>query len=140
MPSSNCLSALVEGQRHSGRWKVTSKAASTTSATNGSWSIFLWTIRRQYFEQHKEHKMRTSIWGRKKLMALARRQNAVCPACGKALTKESGWTLHYRVRWCNGGQVKSNNLILLHPVCHDQYHSSVPGHGNVIYRGLSGVR
>ncbi|EIX9960608.1 group II intron reverse transcriptase/maturase [Salmonella enterica] len=81
----------------------------------------------QYFEQRKEHKMRTSIWGRRKLMALARRQNAVCPACGKALTKDSGWTLHYRVRWCNGGQAKTNNLILLHPACHDQYHSIAAG-------------
>ncbi|HAF1610711.1 TPA: hypothetical protein G8M64_005097 [Salmonella enterica] len=94
----------------------------------------------QYFEQRKEHKMRTSIWGRRKLMALARRQNAVCPACGKALTKDSGWALHYRVRWCNGGQDKHNNLILLHPACHDQYHSNVSGHENVAYRGLSGVR
>ncbi|ENP5334429.1 HNH endonuclease [Salmonella enterica] len=58
---------------------------------------------------------------------LARRQNAVCPACGKALTKDSGWALHYRVRWCNGGQAKTNNLILLHPACHDQYHSIAAG-------------
>ncbi|EBD6544506.1 group II intron reverse transcriptase/maturase [Salmonella enterica] len=82
----------------------------------------------QYFEQRKEHKMRTSAWGRRKLMTLARRQNAICPACGEALTKESGWALHYKVRWCNGGQDKSNNLILLHPVCHDQYHNNVSGH------------
>jgi RNA-directed DNA polymerase len=60
---------------------------------------------------------------RKRLLHLWFDQDGICPLCSQKITKESGWHIHHLIRRVDGGKDTMDNLVLLHPNCHDQVHS-----------------
>ncbi|WP_295509365.1 HNH endonuclease [uncultured Pseudoalteromonas sp.] len=44
--------------------------------------------------------------------------------CRHKITKETGWNNHHIVERVKGGSDEPDNLVLLHPNCHRQLHSS----------------
>lgn len=78
----------------------------------------------QYFERRADLKMKASLKGRKKLLFVWKRQKGCCPMCNQKLTKESGWNLHHVTPRSEGGSDSTDNLVMLHPNCHRQGHSS----------------
>jgi RNA-directed DNA polymerase len=80
----------------------------------------------EYFEKRLSVKMERSLTGRRKLLYLWKQQKGLCPVCGEAITKITGWESHHMIFKINGGPDTWDNLRLLHPVCHRQHHSN-PG-------------
>ena len=79
----------------------------------------------EYFDQRLSLKwLNSTLNNRKKLIRLWREQEGNCPICQEKITKESGWNLHHVIFRVNGGTDKANNLLLLHPNCHRQVHST----------------
>jgi RNA-directed DNA polymerase len=78
----------------------------------------------EYFEKRTALKMAGRLSGRRKLLAIWQRQRGRCPICCERITTETGWNLHHIVQRVDGGSDDSSNLCLLHPVCHQQGHSS----------------
>jgi RNA-directed DNA polymerase len=76
-----------------------------------------------YFEERIALQMRDSLIGYDKLLRLWFNQNGICPQCGQKITRDTGWNLHHRVRVVDGGDDSMTNLVLLHPVCHQQLHT-----------------
>jgi RNA-directed DNA polymerase len=78
----------------------------------------------EYFDRRLELKwLDSTLYNRRKLITLWRKQKGNCPVCQEKLTKESGWNLHHIIFRTNGGTDKLINLLLLHPNCHRQVHS-----------------
>lgn len=75
-----------------------------------------------YFEHHIQKKMLNTWRKRQKLTKVFRRQDGKCPICQQQITKESGWNLHHKVERYKGGKDTLNNLVMLHPNCHQQVH------------------
>lgn len=66
------------------------------------------------------------------------RQQGLCPVCGQLITKETGWHNHH-IQWrVYGGSSDLDNLVLLHPNCHQQVHS--PDYDGVLLRPYGDVR
>lgn len=80
----------------------------------------------EYFEKRLSVKMEGTLSGRKTLLYLWKQQKGLCPVCGEAITKITGWDSHHMIFKVNGGSDSIANLRLLHPVCHRQHHSN-PG-------------
>lgn len=78
----------------------------------------------EYFEKRDATKMANRLSSRRMLLAIWQRQVGRCPVCGERITTETGWDLHHIVRKVDGGSNNTENLCLLHPVCHRQGHSS----------------
>lgn len=57
-------------------------------------------------------------------MSLWVRQKKNCPMCKQHITHETGWNVHHIVEKCKGGSDLLDNLVLLHPNCHRQLHST----------------
>lgn len=76
-----------------------------------------------YFEERIALQMKDSFIGYDKLLRLWFNQDGVCPQCGQKITHDTGWNLHHRVRVVDGGDDSMANMILLHPVCHQQLHA-----------------
>ncbi|MFN0124732.1 MAG: group II intron reverse transcriptase/maturase [Blastocatellia bacterium] len=80
-----------------------------------------------YFEERIARQMKDSPKGYEKLVRLWYGQDGLCPHCGQKITRETGWHMHHRIRLVNGGDDTMANLILLHPVCHQQLHARTDG-------------
>ena len=78
----------------------------------------------EYYEKRTAVKMAGRLSGRRKLLVIWQRQRGRCPICCERITTETGWNLHHIVQRVDGGLDDSSNLCLLHPVCHQQGHSS----------------
>lgn len=78
-----------------------------------------------YFEQRNAVQMKDNLRGYDKLLRVWHKQDGVCPPCGALITKETGWHLHHQVRVVDGGDEAMSNLVLLHPVCHQQLHAQL---------------
>lgn len=76
----------------------------------------------EYFEARLGFKMSRSLAGRRKLLALWRSQNGLCPVCNQKIDKESGWNNHHILCRSKGGQDGNQNRLLMHPNCHRQVH------------------
>ena len=76
-----------------------------------------------YFEGRLGLNMLESLKERKRLLHLWYDQDGICPLCSQKITKESGWHIHHLIRRVDGGKDTMDNLVLLHPNCHDQVHS-----------------
>ncbi len=74
-----------------------------------------------YFTQ-RHQKSKGSIQSRT-LQKLWTKQSGSCPICREPITIRSGWHTHHIKRRCDGGKTETTNLILLHPVCHEQWHA-----------------
>lgn len=80
-----------------------------------------------YFEQRQDNIWKDAHKGRHKIVTLWYRQNRKCPLCEQPFSLETGWNVHHKVMKTAGGTDELNNLMLLHPNCHRQYHSNVTG-------------
>lgn len=76
-----------------------------------------------YFEQRLGLKMLDSLRERKRLLRLWFTQEGICPNCSQKITKDTGWNIHHILKRANGGKDTLDNLVLLHPNCHQQIHS-----------------
>lgn len=75
-----------------------------------------------YFEQRLERRWKETMQGRKKLLALWLRQEKRCPLCNQLITLETGWHVHHKHQKHLGGGDELENLVMLHPGCHIQWH------------------
>lgn len=74
-----------------------------------------------YFEQRESYKMGLNADGKRTLETLRRRQDGICPQCGKPLPKRGRiGIIHYTKSRTRGGQPTLGNLSLLHSKCHDE--------------------
>lgn len=71
-----------------------------------------------YFEERLAAKWQQKEQGRRKLRWLWQAQDGKCPECGCKITRGTGWYLHYIIRKSDGGAQGRDNLVLLHPQCH----------------------
>ncbi len=76
-----------------------------------------------YFEGRLTLKMKNSLAGQRKLLALWLCQDGNCPVCYQKLTEESGWHVHHVLPRADGGDNQPSNLRMLHPNCHRQLHN-----------------
>lgn len=98
-----------------------------------------------YFERRLDAQTVASLKGLKMLLLLWKKQEGRCPVCHQKITKMTGWQTHHVIFRSHGGSDSANNLILLHPECHQEVHrpKSVvvkPRSIQGVEKGLSGVR
>ena len=72
----------------------------------------------QYFESRWGKKMLKSSRGRSKLYRVWLRQDRLCSACQKPITKLTPWDVHYYVKKVDGGSDAGSNLYMHHLSCH----------------------
>ena len=65
--------------------------------------------------------------GKAKLRQLYKRQESKCPVCNLPITLQTGWNTHHIIPIYLGGTDNLNNLVLLHPICHQQVHYQPEG-------------
>lgn len=75
-----------------------------------------------YFEERDRLRMAATQAGRRKLSYLWRQQGGISPICTRAITRLSGWNLHYTVWRTLGGADGARYRQLVHPACHKQAH------------------
>ncbi len=75
-----------------------------------------------YFEKRLDVKTVHNLRGRRKLLALWKQQQGLCPLCSRKITKLTGWHSHHIVWRSLGGGNELENQVLLHPECHDKLH------------------
>jgi len=76
-----------------------------------------------YFEHRLDVKMQGTLKGRRRLLALWREQEGLCPVCQTKITTITGWHSHHIIWRSRGGPDGNANRVLLHPNCHRQVHS-----------------
>ncbi len=93
----------------------------------------------QYFEQRRRNT--TDIPDRKLLRNLWLEQKGLCPLCQTVITQQSGWHMHHIIHRSRQGKNTQENLVLLHPMCHDQWHlrdsESKAGLSRKVFKSLS---
>jgi RNA-directed DNA polymerase len=72
----------------------------------------------QYFESRWGKKMLKSSRGQSKLYRVWLRQDRLCPACQKPITKLTPWDVQYYVKKVDGGTDAARNLYMHHLSCH----------------------
>lgn len=75
-----------------------------------------------YFESRLDVKMERNLVGKRRLLALWKEQEGLCPHCKYPITKLTGWHSHHIVWRSKGGSDGQANRVLLHPTCHTQVH------------------
>jgi len=75
-----------------------------------------------YFEKRADEKMAAKFTGRQLLEYLYIRQKGCCAFCEQRLTPETGWNTHHIEQRHLGGRNTDDNLVLLHPNCHQSVH------------------
>lgn len=76
----------------------------------------------EYFERRQQERMAEKFTGRNQMVYLYQRQEGKCALCGQPITTETGWDRHHLHPKHLGGKGNDDNLVLLHPNCHDQVH------------------
>ena len=89
-----------------------------------------------YYERRSDRIMRDKFEGRTKLKYLYNKQKGYCPKCQQKITKETGWNVHHANPKYLGGKDTLDNLVLLHPVCHQQVHHQNTGYGCCADKGV----
>lgn len=86
--------------------------------------------KKAYFEiRDKKEFDRNNVAYRRKL---AKRQNYICPFCGKSLAENTkSCETHHRIPRYHGGTGKYKNLWLVHTACHIDYHRMYPAKGKL---------
>ena len=74
----------------------------------------------EYFEERDTMRMMREIKGRKKINALYKMQNGICPHCNERITIERGFRIHTTL----GNDYKERHY-LLHADCHRKIHYSI---------------
>jgi RNA-directed DNA polymerase len=76
-----------------------------------------------YFEKRLGVQMVDRLKGRRKLIYLWKQQGGKCLICKQTITEISGWHCHHLIKRVDGGSDKIDNLVLLHPNCHNLVHN-----------------
>ena len=76
-----------------------------------------------YFEKRNDAIMIRKMQGKQMLIFLYRHQKGICPVCKLKITEQTHWHTHHIVPKHLGGKYTYENLVLLHPICHQQVHS-----------------
>lgn len=76
-----------------------------------------------YFEQRRYQRVAAALPQTPKLRTLYRLQQGLCPLCNQPITPETGWHCHHLLWRVFGGGDELDNLVLLHPTCHQQLHN-----------------
>jgi RNA-directed DNA polymerase len=76
-----------------------------------------------YFEKRLRIRMLNNLNKRKQLVRLWKDQDGFCPTCQQKITDLTGWHIHHIVKRSLGGSESDDNLVLLHPNCHQMVHS-----------------
>lgn len=74
----------------------------------------------EYFEERDTMRMMREIKGRKKINALYKMQNGICPHCTERITIERGFRIHTTL-----GKDYKERRYLLHADCHRKIHYSI---------------
>ncbi|MEZ5041138.1 MAG: group II intron maturase-specific domain-containing protein [Saprospiraceae bacterium] len=77
-----------------------------------------------YFEQRSDQLMQQKLVGKRMITYLYKRQQGLCPICQQKITEQTGWNAHHLTPKYLGGKWLTENLVLLHPVCHVQVHQN----------------
>ena len=89
----------------------------------------------------KRRKILKEIPYYKMIRALWLEQNGLCPLCRTEITQQTGWHRHHIIHRSRKGKNTQENLVLLHPMCHDQWHlrdnESKTGLSTKVFKGLS---
>lgn len=80
-----------------------------------------------YFEQRNDRKMVDKLRGKKLLRLIYNRQNGICPICKGKISTQTGWNAHHITPMYLGGKTTLDNLVMLHPICHQQVHYQPEG-------------
>jgi RNA-directed DNA polymerase len=75
-----------------------------------------------YFEKRADEKMAEKFTGRTLLNYLFTRQKGCCAFCEQRLSPQTGWNTHHIEHRHLGGKNTDDNLVLLHPNCHQSVH------------------
>ncbi|MEM6321548.1 MAG: group II intron reverse transcriptase/maturase [Bacteroidota bacterium] len=75
-----------------------------------------------YFEQRMDRLMIDKLLGKRMVKYLFTRQNGLCPVCQLKITETTSWNIHHVTPKHLGGQFDRDNLVLVHPICHQQIH------------------
>lgn len=78
-----------------------------------------------YMENRNIKLMASKLSGVKR--KLWKKQEGKCKHCVLQINEETGIHMHHVKPRCKGGKTRLSNLVLLHPTCHRQIHSSVAG-------------
>lgn len=76
-----------------------------------------------YFEARRVKKMAGLTKDQWMLRTLWKEQNGRCLVCEQPLSETTGWNQHHLVGRTERGPNTVENLVLLHPTCHQQVHS-----------------
>jgi RNA-directed DNA polymerase len=87
-----------------------------------------------YFERRLGVTMER-VLGQRQIRDLWRRQQGRCPVCFTLIDDQTGWHRHHVVPRSSGGGETMDNLLLVHPTCHQQLHH--PGHSAVAPRRVT---
>ena len=68
--------------------------------------------------------MQQKLVGKRMITYLYKRQQGLCPICEQKITEQTGWNAHHLTPKYLGGKWLTENLVLLHPVCHVQVHQN----------------
>ena len=75
-----------------------------------------------YFENRTQYQMIEKTRGKHLLRQIYQRQKGKCAICQLTINQDSGWDIHHVVEKYLGGNNTMDNLVLLHPICHQQVH------------------
>lgn len=77
-----------------------------------------------YFEGRQQYLMLQKLTGKRMHRFIYNRQQGKCALCQQAINSQTGWHLHHLTPKHLGGKWTSDNLVILHPVCHIQVHQN----------------
>ena len=80
-----------------------------------------------YFEARQMARLKENRRWFGKLRLIWARQKHRCPLCGQPFRDNDDWDLHHIVYKTRGGGDEAENLMMLHPNCHRQYHAKMDG-------------
>jgi RNA-directed DNA polymerase len=75
-----------------------------------------------YFEQRIQQQLLQKQQGKRLFRQIYNRQKGRCPKCKQLINNTSGWNIHHITPVHLGGKTMMDNLVMLHPVCHQQIH------------------
>lgn len=81
----------------------------------------------QYFEKRQLERLKENRLWFSKLRLIWERQKHRCPLCGQPFRDDDDWDLHHIAYRTRGGGDEAENLMMLHPNCHRQYHAKMDG-------------
>ena len=79
-----------------------------------------------YFENRHRERLLAKHQMASQNARLLKRQQGKCAHCGQPLTVETGYHVHHVVPKVQGGTDLDDNLVVIHPVCHQAHHVHHP--------------